>query len=471
MTNNPPRISPLGCIRKDRWLLGIMALALVLGLIYNNAILIGYGPDEPRHMNYVKLLLDERTLPYLEADGLTEHAGAHTLHPPLYYALLVPVYALFRGLPGEMVWHVVRIVSVLLCLAALPLIYQVAQRAGGLWKKSDEEEGEENVGLARLTVGQMALVPIFGMTAGAVNNDSATLFAVALFVWLLAVKYPHDRTLKSAIVIGLCLGLGGLTKATAILCNGAALAAYFLAQDGLKVFTSRRGWVRMGITAGLLLLISGPWYARNIAQFGQFTPIPKGYSNPYLPGPENGMLVTMLHDNFPVQFGRTLWSIFYTTWSQKDWLPGPQPDLPAYVNVPDWRTPIYLGFAVYCLLALLGWGRAYFSRAQNKDDDIDSEEQVGVRAARWPAYGAFLINWLACLHIALFVHAGWAEGGRYLLPSLAGLSLALALGWRSLVGAQRLTLIVGIWIAAMIALNAVTIVRLLTFLNPTYGPK
>lgn len=450
-------------ILRDRWLLGVMALALILGLIYNGAILFGFGPDETRHMDYVKLLLNERSLPYLEADGVTEHGGAHTLHPPLYYLVLLPFYAVFRGLPGESEWHAVRVVSVLLCLAALPFIYQIAQRASGIFS----DDGKAKLWLPRLVVAQIALLPIFGMTSGAINNDSATLLAVAIFLWLLAVKYPNERSLKSAVVLGICFGLGGLCKATAILCNGAALVAYFWAQDGPRLFVSLRAWQRAGIIAGLILLISGPWYARNIAQFGQFTPIPQGYSNPRLPDPKNGTLVMALHDNFPLEFAHTTWSIFTTTWSQKDWIPGPQPDLPATADTRNWRTPIYGALAVYCVLALLGWGREYSRlRLQSKNDDSNI---VALRVARWPAMAAFFVNWLACLWIALFVHAGWGEGGRYLLPSLAGFSLVLAIGWRGLVGEKKLSFILSIWIVAMLAFNAVTIWRLLTFLNPTYG--
>ena len=115
---------------RDRALIGIIFMSALLGLAYNGAMHLGYGPDEPRHMNYVKLLFEEHSLPRLNPDG-TEYHGAHTFHPPLYYLVLLPFYAAFHSLPGEAGWHVVRLVSLLICLASLPLIYQIAERAGG----------------------------------------------------------------------------------------------------------------------------------------------------------------------------------------------------------------------------------------------------------------------------------------------------------------------------------------------------
>jgi hypothetical protein len=51
-----------------------MLVVLALGLIYNAVILLEYGPDEGRHVNYVKLLLNEGALPYLEPDPARSHA-------------------------------------------------------------------------------------------------------------------------------------------------------------------------------------------------------------------------------------------------------------------------------------------------------------------------------------------------------------------------------------------------------------
>lgn len=431
---------------RDRALFVLLLLAALLGLAYNAVILLGYGPDEPRHMAYVNLLFQEHTLPRLNSDG-TEYRGAHTLHPPLYYLLLTPFWAAAHTLPRDFGWHVVRLVSLALCLASLPLIYQMAERAGG-----------GSRALARLAVAQAALLPIFGMTAGGINNDSATLLAVTLFLWLLVVKYPRDRSLKSAAALGLCFGLGGLCKATALICDGPALVVYLLAQEGVPAaLRSPRMWGRLAIILLLVTAISGPWYWRNFHLYGQFTPIPSGYSLPALPRPSYGVLIMMFHPNFPAAFTAANWGIFYSLWSQKDWIPLPI------------RLPIYLALALYCLLALAGLARRGWS-GRRAGGAARPAPDVSGRLAAWAPLSAFALNWITCASIALFVHWGWAEGGRYLLPSISGLAVTLALGWRGLVGERCLGLVMGVWVVCLLALNGLCLFWLFHYLNPTFGP-
>lgn len=438
----------------DKGLLLLMVLAGVLGLIYNGVILLGYGPDEPRHVNYVKLLLDEHRLPLiLSTQPWTEYAGAHAQHPPLYYLLLTPVYALGRLLPDGAGWHLMRGVNLLMCLAALPLIYQIARRAGS------------DVVMARLVVAQVALLPLFGMTAGTVNNDAALFLGVTIFLWLLGVRFAEDRGFKSALVIGAALGLASLCKGTALGCGGVALLVYFLAQDGLKALTSPRAWSRLGLALATAALIAGPWYARNIALYGTFQPIPPGASPAdmgWLPGPQNGALVMMMHPHFPGLLGQALWGIFYSLWSQKDWIPEAI------------RPKVYVILAGYSLIAVAGAARRWWLTRQPSlptATQAEREESAAMRPALWCSYAAFATCWLACLHIALFVHWGQAEGGRYLLPGMTGFSLLLARGWQTWLGSRRLSVLTGAWVVALLALNAVTVYWLLFYLNPTYGPK
>lgn len=448
--------------RQDRVLWLIIGLALVLGLIYNNAILIGFGPDEPRHMNYVKLVFSEHSLPYLLPGSETEYRGAHAYHPPLYYLLLLPVYALGRSLGEPAVWHLARSVSLLLCLATLPLVYQIAQRAYGY------SFGGQT--FARLVVAQVALLPIFGMTSGIINNDSALLFTVVLFLWLLGVKYSHEWSWKSAVIIGICFGAGALCKATALLCNGAALIFYLLAQFNLqnKGSSSYHFWLRQVIRLGLILvvaaIVAGPWYFRNLQLYGTFQPIPVGFAPSdlgWLPRRQYGVFIALLHPHFPSLLGQASWGIFYSLWSQKDWFPE------------SWRTTIYVLFVSYSFAALSGFVRNKWL-LQRTVVQLSPEKCLldrDARPARWSAYAAFIVSGLACLQIALFVHWGQAEGGRYLLPAFVGFSIFLARGWQKLLGNNeagvlRLKWLTLIWCVFALSLNVLSIYWLHIYLNP-----
>jgi 4-amino-4-deoxy-L-arabinose transferase-like glycosyltransferase len=340
---------------------------------------------------------------------------------------LAPFYGVLRGLSDAWIYHGLRAVSLGLCLASLPLLYDVARRASGkLWT-------------ARLTCAIVALVPIFGMTSGSVNNDSAALFAVAAFLWLLT-RVEDDISLRSVALLGLVFGLGMLCKATVALCDGAALLVFLWSRFGLR---SPVFWRAFLPALSVAVIVALPWYARNFAMYGKFSPIESGYSHPALPDPTNGMLVMMMHPNFPTLFGWANWGIFYSIWAQKDWIPE------------TLRPPIYIG-----LLALLVGAVCGHIRARGNSD--------GSRAKRLALYAALALNWAVCVSMALFVHYGWAEGGRYLVAAMPALAFFYAVGWNSLVQPKRAFISC---CALLLAFNGLCLFWLITYLNPTFGPK
>ena len=428
----------------DRLWWGVLALAALLGLIHNLAVLVGYGPDEVRHMHFVTLLLDEQRLPLILADG-TEYAGAHPLHPPYYYLILLPIIALFRGLPGDWEWHVARLVSLILCLGALVFLHQIALVAGADKPRSARA-------FALFVVVGVGLLPIFGMTAGTINNDSAMLFTVTWFLWLLAVKYPRDESFKAAVILGLVFGLGGGSKATALLCDGVALVAYLWAQNGTRGLLKPRTLARFATVIGVGVLVCGWWYARNQLLYGRLTPIAQGYAPAdlgWLPAASQGLLVQMMHPNFPGLLERAVTGIFDSAWSQKDWIPK------------SLRAPIY-----WSLCGFVAVGLAGLIRARRIENEATGERQLARRIALWSGGAAFWVNAAACVFFALFVHWGWFEGGRYLLASLCGLMLLLALGWRSLLGENAFKfapLLLGVF---LLGLNVLTLWHLTSQLNP-----
>ena len=441
-TDSPP-------LRRDRALLALLIVCALMALIYNFSIALGYGPDEPRHMNYVRLLLDEHTFPRLLPNG-TEYKGAHSLHPPLYYGLLVPFWAMARGF-GEGGWHVVRLVSALLCLGSLALLYDVALRFGSRR-------------LALLATAQVGLLPMWGMIAGVVNNDSASLFAQSGLVWLLAVKFPRDKSVRVAAILGLALGLGALCKATNIICGGAAFVVYLVLQAGgwKAVLRDKNSWARLVVAVGVAGAVCGTWYARSFLLYGQLTPIEAGFTNPALgAAPKLGAFTVLMHPAFLPLVGAALWGNFYSLWAQKDWIPEAV------------RLRIYLALLLYSVVAVAGNLRARHTpqraeEIQTANENLSVNDTLPAQIALKCSLGAFGVNVTACVLIAVFKHWGWAEGGRYLLPSLFGASLWAACGWRSLVGERGMRAILSVWCTAMFLLNGLALYWLLFNLNPKY---
>lgn len=471
--------------RRDSLLWALLGLCALLALAYNFAIALGYAPDEPRHMSYVRLLWDEHRFPFLLPNG-TEYEGAHSLHPPLYYAVLAPLFALSRAMLGQNGWHVVRLLSAALCLSSLVLLYDVARTQGSRW-------------VALLATAQVGLLPLWGMTAGAINNDSASLLAQSGLWWLLAVRFPRDQSLRSALLLGVALGLGALCKATNIVCGAAAFGLYLVLQAGgfKAALSSGRVWQRLGAAAAVALLICGAWYVRSFLLYGQLTPIESGYTHPALgAAPRFGALTVLMHPAFLPLLGLALWGIFYSMWSQKDWIPELL------------RLPIYLALAGWSVVGVAGNVRLRSSRNQPRklgrrgleggvspaseagragltppsnlthaqetaaaadpQNRPEPNDELAARIALWCGLGAFGVNVAACAAIAVFKHWGWAEGGRYLVSTMGGASLWAARGWRALVGERGAGIVFWTWCALLLALNAVALYWLVAFLNPTY---
>lgn len=437
--------------RNDRVFWIILGVALLLGLLYNFVIIPGLGPDEHRHFNYVKLLITEHRLPFLLLNG-SEYLGAGIFHPPFYYLLLIPFYFIGQFLPGDAIWHVMRLGSLAFCLLALPLIYDLAFAAAG----------KQVARFATLLIGWL---PMWGMTAGTINNDSACFFFVVLFLWLLVIRYPEKHDYRSTIILGIVLGLGTLCKATVLLCAGLALLIYLWMQYGRKVLLSPRAWGRLGTTAGVGALIAGWWHVRSIMFYGQFTPLPPSMPTPFLPDPHLGKLLLMMHPNFPMVFEYANLKMFETIWSQKDWLLMSEPSIAWHANI---RNAIYILFFLIPLIAMVGYIVRYIQQCRSKEEML--AEELSTKMARWLPASAFIVIWLTVLQVALFYHWGWAEGGRYLLPGLCGYTIWAGRGWEFLTGA-KLKIVSAALGVFVLSVNGIAIFWLITFLNPTFGPR
>jgi 4-amino-4-deoxy-L-arabinose transferase-like glycosyltransferase len=181
-----------------------------------------------------------------------------TQHPPLYYAVVAEVLKLI-GL-DEARWDVqllaMRLVSAAMTVASIPLIAEATRR---LFRSP----------ALGLTAACLPLfIPQFWHINGAVTNDALlTLTGTLTLFWMLKAV-QGDVRYRTAILAGLFLGAGLLTKGFMVAGIPVVLAA-FLAARGAPW---RRRLLAGAVSMAVAFAVGGWWWLRNIVVFGTLQP-------------------------------------------------------------------------------------------------------------------------------------------------------------------------------------------------------
>ncbi|OGG46592.1 MAG: hypothetical protein A3F84_22290 [Candidatus Handelsmanbacteria bacterium RIFCSPLOWO2_12_FULL_64_10] len=281
----------LGLLRRPPIQAGLLAAVFtILAGGYSLATPIFEGPDETGHFPYVTQLAVGEGLP---VQGREAGLSTITAHPPFYYALAaLAVAGVDRTSPAlpqpnpSFVWsgrgldpnavihtsseafpfqgsvlavHLARLVSVF--FGALTI-------AGTYWFAATLSRDR---GLALGTASVVAFNPQFLFISGVVSNDSAVTALVTLSLGAMAVLLRDGPTPARSALAGALVGLALITKAGALVLL--PLAVLVLAALGAQAGS----WRKVGEVAGWAgvpcLLISGWWFARNQALYGD----PLGY--------------------------------------------------------------------------------------------------------------------------------------------------------------------------------------------------
>ncbi|MEI6501879.1 MAG: hypothetical protein WCP21_12730 [Armatimonadota bacterium] len=427
-TETPAPWQPL----RDRAVWGILIVYLGLAITYNYSMALGFAPDEQsRHYPYVKFLANHWRLPV--GDPVAE-GGYLDIHPPLYYALLAPVYLAARGFGDLTALRALRLTSPPLIFLALLLWLPVLQRACG---------GKRGPTLFAFAL--TAWWPHLFVPAGALNNDVGLLVMSALLLYLVTVRHWASRDYRSVALWGVVAGLGTLMKTSALppglLLMGVALAW----QHGRRCYADPRFWGRLGTGVGVALLVCGSWLGRNYLLYGQLSyfpgmsPIPEGVGK--LEALFTGMVVPLVL--------RALNGLWASVWAQMGWFP------------PVTEPFVYGGLRLVTLLAVAGWVGIAARCRKSKEE---CEEYLRPAFAL-PALGFGLLLAMA-IYISTFIHMGVYQGGRYLLPYLPGFTGFLTLGLRSIIPPRARLPLAVLFLLLFLALSPLAWFRLLTYWNP-----
>ncbi len=418
---------------RDRLVWLILLVYLALAITYSYVMLLGQAPDESdRHFPYVRWLAHTWALP---SDDPAVTGGNLELHPPLYYLLLTPLYLASEQFGDMAAMRVLRWTSPFVVLAALLLWLQIIWHACGRQRRSF-------LFIFALT----AWWPNLFVDAGAITNDVGAILASVVLLYLVAVKYWHDRTVKVALLLGVVAGLGALMKASTMPPSFTILAVALIWQHGRRFYRDGDFWMRGLALAAAFLAVCGWWYLRNYEIYGALTPFPQGYRGiPYalsnwegvLYGYAGPLLVRGLNGLWASAFAGIVW-------------------------FPDSTHPvIYNVLRLLSVLAAIGLIIAI--RRWRKGELTIAADQAPALAL---ACVGFATLWLSALWMAVFVHMAWYQGGRYLLLYLPGLVLPLGLGLHELFRRLRSPMPYLVTLCWFVFLSFVAWYHIWTYHNP-----
>ncbi len=259
---------PLACI---------ISLFAVFAFAYSVRVPVYEAPDEVAHVKYAYYIATENRLPDMSD-------SYEAWQPPLYYAIggitlkvfglrsipqleLNPngatqvnsdIHGTNEGFPYSepfLAVHVLRWMTILFGAAALVFVYLISLTVL-----------PERKLLALASAATAGLVPQFTFTSGYVSNDvPAMLFAtVTIYFGLRLLREPR---FKWAAAAAAALTLGGLTKSSV-----AAVACVPLLTCIFAPLSLREKAKLLAMIAGLPAAIAGPFYLRNIIQWGAIYP-------------------------------------------------------------------------------------------------------------------------------------------------------------------------------------------------------
>ena len=288
----PPRtgssVTAPGRIRRvDGALLGLVTLAAIVIVLWAVATPPWRAPDEPSHFSYIEQLVRDRTLPLWKKSllftdvevsiGRTNFAGitgatstpinvaapspdTSAQHPPLYYLLMSPVYALFHGASTETQLYAIRIAGAIIFAALIAVCYRFARLIF-------PRQRYLQLGVPLLVI----LHPQLGFISAGVMNDGLETLLFTLFLYQLVRFARGDFSRKRGIYLGIIAGLGMLTKSSFVLAFPCAAAV-----AGVLLFTRKTERKQLlksaGLALGIAIVICSWWYIRNYVELGTFQP-------------------------------------------------------------------------------------------------------------------------------------------------------------------------------------------------------
>lgn len=445
----------------ERWLLAfILAVYLFLTISLSFGPIFE-GPDEIEHYRYVDELAHTGELP--DARDIV-HSEYH--QAPLYYVMLWPVALLVDGadfskydgrlnpffpyqmtIPGndnknKLIHSVLEQFPYSESSTALAVhlmrLFSIAMGAGTLltslaifrllWPTHPDRR--------LLAIGIAAFTPGFLYTSSTLNNDNLLILLCTLTLYLLLRLHHYGPSWRLAFWLGLVVGAALLTKVTAL---------FLVFPVGLAVLLMPQSWRYMALTLGMIVVVAGWWYTRNLILYGDPLSVRLLVENSLPEGIRGGSLA--LDIGIPRAFYayQTYWARFSA----------------GAISVDSWIYTFFNGITIAALFGLLIRLVQYVIRGVRRD----YTSNLGWQATAIVI--TFGLTWI--VSIVYFSSVAYnGNQGRYALPGLAAWAVLITWGLNTWTPTY---LRMGVALSGMALLAFIAVLCTFYYILPAYLPS
>ncbi|MCE5324515.1 hypothetical protein LLG46_14540 [bacterium] len=404
----------------------LFAVFLCGGIIYSLVLPLGLSPDEAAHVKYIKYMARTGSLPIWKPDGGGE-AGYESQHPPLMYATGAVVYRASSFLPENWRWQILRWYSLLIGVC----LFWVAR---GFFLDYFKDHNE----LALVPLAALSVTPLVLEYSSYPNPDIMCALWSTLAFWM-AMRVARGTARRSdQVILSIALGLGLLTKLTALSMVPVVVLAYIFAPAA----EASKRWekCRLGIFGTFLaaMILAGWWYYRNGLLY--HVVFPHTISS-VLPG----WPLLLVSGKAGLLIWTTLFGTFGSSFVELGWMPFP-------------LITLLLCGVVFCVIvaAVLTSLRRHSAKRRSACDP-----------AHWLMGVLIMSIFVSQQYQAWFIDFAFSFGGRYMM---SGLACSYGLIAFSLAENKRRRLYYGLWIGALLTMGALSVAYLVLSHNMVVVP-
>ncbi len=235
----------------------ILTVGLTCRIIFSLLTPTFYAPDAQAHVKYVKYLAENHSFPVQTSRTFSPTKDWEYYQPPLYYLSLTPLYLLSERLFQDTAVTVrfLRIFSIMLWGITVLFTFKFL-----------ETLNVHDTFIKTFVVAMVSLLPAYTFFSSVINNGNL-LVAIGSGILYLAVQ--PKTSIKKSVLMGILLGLGLLTKLTAVVYI-ILIVLIFLA-GLIRKTTGLAAIPRLILPIILAALIWSPWAWRNWNLYGSIT--------------------------------------------------------------------------------------------------------------------------------------------------------------------------------------------------------